>query len=429
MPSILLLPALLFATAAEARDTPRPDRLRADVATLVSFGTRHTASDPDDPKRGIGAARRWFANELTRIGSDCGNCITVANIARGFAGSRAPDGVNVVDVLGFQQGRDPKRVVIVMGHIDSRVTDVMDATSDAPGANDDASGVALVLEAARILSKQKFDATIVYAALSGEEQGLWGAQLLAETAKERGWTVSAVLNNDIVGNTLGQDGRRVADRVRVFSEGIRAAESLEQQIARRAAGGEDDGPSRALAKAIDSVATTLPNGLDVFLDRRPDRFGRGGDHEPFLKLGYPAIRFSVGVENYDAQHQDLRREGGRVYGDTIDRMDFPYLAKVTAINVATLARLAAAPAAPASASIDGALASDTTVRWAPVANAAGYRIRWRRNDAQGWTDSRDVTGAEAVLKGVIVDDHFVAVSSLSASGAESVPTFAGRPPR
>ncbi len=212
------------------------------MATLVSFGTRHTASDPDDPKRGIGAARRWFANELTRIGSDCGNCITVANIARGFAGSRAPDGVNVVDVLGFQQGRDPKRVVIVMGHIDSRVTDVMDATSDAPGANDDASGVALVLEAARILSKQKFDATIVYAALSGEEQGLWGAQLLAETAKERGWTVSAVLNNDIVGNTLGQDGRRVADRVRVFSEGIRAAESLEQQIARRAAGGEDDGP-------------------------------------------------------------------------------------------------------------------------------------------------------------------------------------------
>lgn len=429
MRSILLLPALLLATAAEARDTPRPDRLRADVATLVSFGTRHTASDPDHPKRGIGAARRWFANELTRIGSGCGDCITVANIARGFTGPRAPRGVNVVDVLGFQQGRDPRRVVIVMGHIDSRVSDVMDATSDAPGANDDASGVALVLEAARILSKEKFDATIVYAALSGEEQGLWGAQLLAETAKERGWTVSAVLNNDIVGNTVGQDGRRVADRVRVFSEGIRASESIEQQIARRAAGGEDDGPSRALAKAIDSVATTLPGGLDVFLDRRPDRFGRGGDHEPFLKLGYPAIRFSVGVENYDAQHQDLRREGGRVYGDTIDRMDFPYLAKVTAINVATLARLAAAPAAPVTVSIDGALSTDTTVRWTPVANATGYRIRWRRNDAQGWTDSRDVTGAEAVLKGVIVDDHFVAVSSLSAGGAESVPTFAGRPPR
>ncbi len=429
MRTILLLPALVLATAAGARDTPRPDRLRADVATLAGFGTRHTASDPDHPTRGIGAARRWFAGELTRIGSNCGNCITVANIARGFTGPRAPAGVNVVDVLGFQQGRDPKRVVIVMGHIDSRVSDVMDAKSDAPGANDDASGVALVLETARILSKEKFDATIVYAALSGEEQGLWGAQLLADTAKERGWVVTAVLNNDIVGNTIGQDGRKVADRVRVFSEGIRASESLEQQIARRAAGGEDDGPSRALAKTVDAVASGIPGGLDVFLDRRPDRFGRGGDHEPFLKLGYPAIRFSVGVENYDAQHQDLRQEGKRIYGDTIDRMDFTYLAKVTAINAATIARLAAAPPAPAGVSIEGALATDTTVRWQPVANAAGYRIRWRRNDAQDWTNSRDVTGAEAVLKGVIVDDHFVAVSALSASGAESVPTFAGRAPR
>lgn len=429
MRTILLLPALVLATAAGARDTPRPDRLRADVATLVGFGTRHTASDPDHPTRGIGAARRWFAGELTRIGSNCGNCITVANIARGFTGPRAPAGVNVVDVLGFQQGRDPKRVVIVMGHIDSRVSDVMDAKSDAPGANDDASGVALVLETARILSKEKFDATIVYAALSGEEQGLWGAQLLADTAKERGWVVTAVLNNDIVGNTIGQDGRKVADRVRVFSEGIRASESLEQQIARRAAGGEDDGPSRSLAKTVDAVASGIPGGLDVFLDRRPDRFGRGGDHEPFLKLGYPAIRFSVGVENYDAQHQDLRQEGKRIYGDTIDRMDFAYLAKVTAINAATIARLAAAPAAPANASIEGALATDTTVRWQPLANAAGYRVRWRRNDAQAWTNSRDVTGAEAVLQGVIVDDHFVAVSALSASGAESVPTFAGRAPR
>lgn len=425
LPSILLLAAV----PASARDIPKPERLRADVATLVGFGTRHTASDPDHPTRGIGAARRWFANELTRIGTACGNCITVANIARGFTGPRAPNGVNIVDVLGFQQGRDPKRVVIVMGHIDSRVSDVMNATADAPGANDDASGVALVLEAARILSKERFDATIIYAALSGEEQGLWGAQLLAETAKERGWIVTAVLNNDIVGNTVGQDGRRVTDRVRVFSEGIRASEAIEQQIARRAAGGEDDGPSRALAKTVDAVAATVPGGLDVFLDRRPDRFGRGGDHEPFLKLGYPAIRFSVGVENYDAQHQDLRADAGRVYGDTIDRMDFLYLAKVTAINVATIARLAAAPAAPANVSIEGALATDTTVRWTPVPGAAGYRIRWRRNDAQDWTQSRDVTGSEAVLPGVIVDDHFVGVSALAASGAESIITFGGRAPR
>ncbi len=423
-----LLPLLAFALPATARETPKPERLRADVERLVGFGTRHTASDADHPTRGIGAARRWFAAELTRIGSGCGDCITVANIARGFTGPRAPGGVNIVDVLGFQQGRDPKRVVIVMGHIDSRVSDVMNASADAPGANDDASGVALVLEAARILSKQRFDATIVYAALSGEEQGLWGAQLLAETARERGWTVTAVLNNDIVGNTVGQDGRRVADRVRVFSEGIRASETIEQQVARRAAGGEDDGPSRALAKAVDAVAATIPGGLDAFLDRRPDRFGRGGDHEPFLKLGYPAIRFSVGVENYDAQHQDLRAVGGRVLGDTIDRMDFPYLAKVTALNVATIARLAAAPAAPDGVSIDGALATDTTVRWSAVPGAAGYRIRWRRNDAQDWTAHRDVTGTQVVLPGIIVDDHFVGVSALSAGGAESITTFAGRSP-
>ncbi len=305
-------------------------------------------------------------------------------------------------------------------------SDVMDFTSDAPGANDDASGVAVVLEAARILSKEKFDATIVYAALSGEEQGLWGAQLLAETAKERGWTVSAVLNNDIVGNTIGQDGRRVADRVRVFSEGIRASEPIEQQIARRAAGGEDDGPSRALAKTVDAVAATIPGGVDAFLDRRPDRFGRGGDHEPFLKLGYPAVRFSVGVENYDAQHQDLRREGTRVYGDTIDRMDFPYLAKVTAINVATIRRLAGAPDAPSKVTLVGALSTDTTVKWPAVPGATKYRVHWRRNDKQDWAGHVDVAGTETVLKGVVVDDNFVGVSALSASGAESLVTFGGR---
>jgi Zn-dependent M28 family amino/carboxypeptidase len=429
MRTLLLLPLLALATPAAARETPSPERLKADVEKLVSFGTRHTLSSADHPTRGIGAARRWFANEMDRIGQACGGCITVANIARGFTGPRAPNGAQVVDVLGFQQGRDPKRVVIVMGHIDSRVTDVMNATSDAPGANDDASGVALVLEAARILSKEKFDATIVYAALSGEEQGLWGAQLLAETARERGWTVSAVLNNDIVGNTTGQDGRRVADRVRVFSEGIRSSESLEAQMARRAAGGEDDGPSRALAKAVDHVAATLPGGLDAFLDRRADRFGRGGDHEAFLKLGYPAIRFSEGAENYDAQHQDLRSDAGRVYGDTIDRMDFPYLAKVTALNIATAARLAAAPAAPESVAIAGALETDTTVTWEAVPGAAGYRIHWRRNDAQDWTDQVDVTGTRHVLKGVVVDDHFVGVSALAKDGSESLVSFAGRAPR
>ncbi|MEN2711794.1 M20/M25/M40 family metallo-hydrolase [Sphingomonas sp. NPDC092331] len=420
---ILALASFLLAlpAAAQAQEKSDPARLKASVEKLVGFGTRHTLSDADDPNRGIGAARRWFAAELARLGDRCG-CIEVANIARGFTGPRAPNGVQIVDVLGFQAGTDPKRVVIVMGHIDSRVRDVMNATADAPGANDDASGVALVLEAARILSREKFRATIVYAALSGEEQGLFGGQLLAETAKERGWTVTAVLNNDIVGNTVGTDGRKVADRVRVFSESFGENDAAQALQGLRADGGEDDGPSRALAKAIGQVAGAIPGGLKAFLVRRPDRFGRGGDHSPFQKLGYPAVRFSVGVENYDAQHQDLAP--GK--GDTADRMDFPYLAKVTALNVATIRRLAAAPAAPDSVTIGGALASDTSVKWAAVPGAVGYRVHWRRADARDWTDHLDVTGTEASLKGVVVDDNFIGVSALGADGAESLVTFGRR---
>ncbi|PTQ61132.1 peptidase M28-like protein [Sphingomonas aurantiaca] len=432
---IIAVPLLLAAAASPAPQparfpAPSTTRLKADVTTMVGFGTRHTASTTTDPKRGIGAARNWAAARFTQLGASCGGCIVVDRIARRFTGPRAPTGVVVEDVLGIQKGRDPTRVVIVGAHIDSRVTDVMNVTSDAPGANDNASGVALVLEAARILSQRQFDATIVYAVFSGEEQGLWGAELLADTVKARGWDVSAMLNNDIVGNTVGQGGVRVADRVRVFSEGIRASEDLVAQQGRRAEGGEDDGPSRALAKAIDGVAGDVPGGLDVMLDRRPDRFGRGGDHEPFLKLGYPAVRFSVAAENWDRQHQDLRTENGVVYGDTIEGMDFAYLTKVTALNVATLARIAAAPAAPEDVSIAGALSRDTTVKWRAVPNATTYRVRWRRNDTQDWTNARDVpaTGAnpQIVLAQVPVDDSFVGVSAVSADGAESVVSFAGR---
>jgi len=417
---------LLAAAAAAAQPAPSPKRLKADVEALVGFGTRHTASSATDPRRGIGAARNWTAAQFAAIGRACGGCVKVERIARRFTGPRAPAGVIVEDVLGIQPGRDPNRVVIVGAHIDSRVTDVMNTTADAPGANDDASGVALVLEAARALSKQRFDATIVYAVFSGEEQGLWGATLLADTAKARGWDVSAMLNNDIVGNTVGQGGKREDGYVRVFSEGIRSSEGEAAQAARRGNGGEDDGPSRALAKAIDGVAGSVRGGLDVMLDRRPDRFGRGGDHEPFLKLGYPAVRFSVANEDWDAQHQDLRTEKGVVFGDTVDKMDFGYLAKVTAINVATLARLAAAPAAPASATISGALSRDTKVAWAAVPGAAGYRVRWRRNDRSEWSDQRDVTGTETLLVQTPVDDHFVGVSALAADGSESLVTFAGR---
>jgi hypothetical protein len=421
MPILFLLLA-----AAAASPSPDPERLKADVASLVGFGTRHTLSTTTDAKRGIGAARAWAAGRFEAIGKDCGGCITVEQIARRFSGPRAPEGVEVVDVLGVQKGRDAGRVVIVGAHIDSRVSDVMDATSDAPGANDNASGVALVLEAARLLSKGRYDATIVYAIFSGEEQGLWGGELLAATAKERGWRVTAMLNNDIVGNSVGQGGIVDAGRVRVFSEGIRASETLDQQIARRAEGGEDDGPSRALAKAVDQVAQGLPGGFDVVLDRRPDRYGRGGDHEPFLRAGFPAVRFSVGAENWDRQHQTLRTENGVTFGDTMDGMDFGYLARVTAIDVAVIARLAAAPSAPEGVTISGDLSRDTVVKWAGVPGAARYRVHWRMNDRQDWTDSKDVTGTDTLLQQVPVDDHFIGVSALSADGAESLVTLASR---
>ncbi|MBB5697498.1 M28 family metallopeptidase [Sphingomonas yantingensis] len=422
-----LIPLALLAVPATAQEAPSPQRMRADVQKMVSFGTRHSASTTTDPKRGIGAARNWVEAEFKAIGKACGGCLRTERIARSFTGPRAPTGVEIADVLAIQPGTEPNRVVIIMGHLDSRNSDVMDAAGEAPGANDDASGVALAIESARLLSKSKHRATIVYAALSGEEQGLWGATLLAETAKQRGWIVDAVLNNDIVGNTVGQDGRRVADRVRVFSEGIRQVETIEEAKKRRGDGGEDDGPSRALAKAIDATAKAMPGALDVFAVRRPDRFGRGGDHEAFLRLGYPAVRFTVGVENYDQQHQNLRTENGRVYGDTIDKMNFDYAAKVTAINVAVARRLADAPSAPTGVSVDGALGVDSAVKWAAVPGTTGYRIHWRRNDAQDWTDHADV-GADATsftAKGVIVDDYFFGVSAL-AGGAESIVTFAGR---
>jgi hypothetical protein len=439
-PRLLSSLALLLTSTPLLAKSPAPDpaRLRADVEALVSFGTRNSLSSATDPKRGIGAARTWAAGRFASIGKDCGSCLTVERIADRFSGPRAPDGVIIEDVLAIQPGSDGfANVVIVAGHIDSRVSDVMDATSDSPGANDDGSGSALVIETARLLSQEKHRATIVYALLSGEEQGLWGGQLLARTAKARSWHVSAMLNNDIVGNTVGTDGRVVADRVRVFSEGIRSSEDAAATAARRMAGGEEDGPSRALARFVKNVGQSdkVAGGLAVFAVHRPDRFSRGGDHLPSLELGYPAVRFTAGVENYRWQHQNLRTENGIVYGDTTDRMDFPYLAKVTALNVATIRALGAAPPAPASAWLAGALSSDTTVSWSPVPGAAGYHLYTRPGDSFEWK-SGPIVGPDAkshVFKGLIVDDNFVGVATLGGGGKAGAPespiTFAGLPPR
>ena len=428
--------ALLFASPVTAQQKPSPQRLKADVEKLVSFGTRHTLSSATDPKRGIGAARAWAKTEFEKISKACRSCLTTEMLERNMSGPRVPNGVKIVDVLAIKPGKMGwDHVIIIAGHIDSRVSDVMDFTKDAPGANDDGSGSALVLEAARVMSKlPQSEATIIFALLSGEEQGLFGGRLLAETAKERGWKVTAMLNNDIVGGTLGTDGRKVENVVRIFSEGIRASEDVAAQLARRGSGGEDDGPSRALMRYADKVAGSEIGviGLDAFGVRRPDRFARGGDHLPALELGLPAIRFTVGVENYHHQHQDLRTEGGIEYGDTVDKMDFDYLAKVTALNIATANSLAAAPPAPASAKLGGAVSSDTKVEWSPVLGASGYRVYVRKADQPNWGDVVEVSGGAAtshVLTGVIVDDHFVGVSAVNASGKESIITFAGLPPR
>ncbi len=443
-------PASLTALA----DQVSEQSLRSYVERLVGFGTRHTLSDRNHPTRGIGAALNWTEAEFRRFSEACGGCLQVVRTGETVSGMpRIPNPTLVENVVAIQRGTtDPNRVVIITGHIDSRVTDVMNVTADAPGANDDGSGTAAVIEAARVLSRHRFPATIVYAALSGEEQGLVGGRILAAYAREQGWQVEANLNNDIIGNSCGSDGVCDAANVRVFSEGLRwqGGDQIRGQV--RSLGGENDSPSRNLSRFIASLAGDLGLGLDVRQIWRNDRFGRGGDHTEFLNAGFPAVRLSVAVEDYDHQHQDLRTENGTVYGDTIDEMDFPYLRKVTALNVAALAALARAPMPPAPRA-EGAVSTDTTLRWTPVPGAVAYVARWRRTDARQWEHSRRVTeinmtvrepanpatggrSGEAlhqlVLPGIRVDDWVFGVSSLAADGSESpvasaVPGGAFRP--
>jgi len=411
-----------LAQAASSPPSVSAARLRADVEKLVSFGTRHTLSSETDSKRGIGAARKWAEGEFRKTSADCGGCLEITLPDRMVSGDRVPVPTRIVDVVAIQRGTErPNEVVIVQGHIDSRVTDILDAKSDAPGANDDASGSALVLEAARVLSKRKFPTTIVYALLEGEEQGLYGGKLLADYAKAQGWTVKAVLNNDIVGNTRGSDGLVVNKYVRVFSEGPRADGDDKLRAAARRFGGENDSPSRNLSRFVAGIAPGIPGGLGTLQVFRADRMGRGGDHLPFADLGYPAIRFTEGIENYDHQHQDLRTENGVTYGDSAAFMDFAYLAKVTRLNIATLTALASAPMPP-EATAEAAVQTFTTVTWKPVAGAVAYRVWRRRTDARDWSLPMRVSGNVATtlkLPGVRGDDWFFGVSAVAAGGAES----------
>src|SRR4051794_15688914 len=363
-------------------------KLRHTIESLVSFGTRHTLSSQTDPKRGIGAALEWTRREFQSYSADCGNCLTIVDPAETFTGARIPTPTRVRDMVTIQRGTErPNDVVIIQGHIDSRVTDILNATSDAPGANDDGSGVAAVMEAARVLSKHKFPGTIVYAALMGEEQGLFGGKVLANYAKAQGWNVVTVLNNDIIGNSCSSDGVCDSTHARVLSEGPRSQGEAELSKSVHSLGGENDSPSRNISRYLDSLADRLKIGLDVRQIWRTDRFGRGGDHIPFLELGYPAARISVAVENYNWQHQDLRTENGIKYGDLIENMDFSYLAKVTKLNVAALAWLASAPPPP-EPTVEGAVSTDTTVKWRSLNVAGGYVAHWRRTDSAAWEGSR-----------------------------------------
>ena len=334
-----------------------------------------------------------------------------------------------MDVLAIQRGTtDPDRVIVISGHLDSRVTDVMNFTSDAPGANDDASGVAAVMEAARVLSKHKFPATLVFAVLSGEEQGLNGGKVLADYAKAQGWRVEADLNNDIVGNSEGLTGTRDTNRVRVFSEGTKAVETKEEADKRRYNGGEVDSPSRNLARFIDGLADRYLANFNVTMVYRTDRFGRGGDQVEMLNAGFPSVRITEADENYNRQHQDLRTEGGVRYGDVIEGVDFAYLAQVTRLNAVSMAALAQAPAPPTRVETSGAVSVDTTVKWKPAADAASYRLWWRGTTDPQWRYSREAapTG-QAVLKAVNIDDWYFGVSAISAGGYESPVVFPGPP--
>ncbi len=406
---------------------PSEAELRATITRLVGFGTRHTMSDTRSGTRGIGAARRWVKTRFEAISKDCGGCLEVVTPSQVFSGERLDHPTEVMDVVAIKRGKgDPGRVIVMSGHLDSRVSDVMNSHSDAPGANDDASGVAALIEAARLLSKQDNDATLVFAALSGEEQGLYGGKVLADYAVAQGWQVEADLNNDIIGNSRGQNGVLDSTTVRVFSEGTKSNETPTQGAYRRYHGGEVDSPSRNLARYMAALGDAYLPDLRVRMIYRTDRFGRGGDQVEFLKAGFPAVRVTEAHEDYTHQHQDLRTEHGVRYGDTIAGIDFRYLARITALNTITMAALSRAPAPPTGLTVEGAVATDTTLHWNKQPSAAGYRVHWRDTTAPRWQYQRAVGDVDhAVLGDVVIDDWFFGVSAVSAGGYESPIAFPG----
>ncbi|WP_262691695.1 M28 family peptidase [Kordiimonas aestuarii] len=410
------------------------DRIETDIRKLVSFGTRHSLSDTKSESRGIGAARRWIEAEFNRISEGCVAKLEVYTVSDTVTGRRVPEPTEIVDVIAVQRGiLDPNRVVIMSGDIDSRISDPLNGKDDSPGANDNASGMAGTIEAARVLCQTRFPGTIIYAGLSGEEQGLYGGRILADHAKEKGWRIMGVLNNDMIGNIEGINGVINNTTARVFSEGTRDNETAEEARIRRFSGGEVDSPSRNIARLVDRLADGYIPNLDVMMIYRLDRFSRGGHHRPFNEAGWPGVRIMETNENYNRQHQDIRTEGGINYGDVIEGVDFDYAAKLTSLNVVTLASMAGAPPFPADVKLAGAVQPSTTISWdirgdeKERTNLKGFRIYWRLTTDAQWRWSHFVPADKRThtLENVVVDNYFFGVASVANDGLESPVVFPG----
>jgi Peptidase family M28 len=408
--------------------------IETNITKLVSFGTRHTLSDTKSKTRGIGAARRWIEAEFKRISKGCVAKLDVYTVTETFTGKRIPKPTEIVNVIAVQRGiLDPSRVVMMSGDIDSRISDPLNSTDDSPGANDNASGMAGTLEAARVLCQTKFPGTIVYMGLSGEEQGLYGGSTITKHAAKKGWRVMGVLNNDMIGNIQGVNGVINNTVARVFSEGTRVTETKEEARQRRFWGGEVDSPSRNIARLVDKLADQYIPNLDVMMVYRLDRFRRGGHHRPFNEAGMPGVRIMETNENYNRQHQDIRTENGINYGDTLDGIDFDYAAKLTALNVVTLASMAGAPPFPVEVTLEGAVSPSTTIKWnmrpdqLETANLRGFRVYWRLTTDAQWRWSRfvDKDSRDLTLENVVIDNYLFGVAAVANDGLESPVVFPG----
>ncbi len=410
-------------------DAVSAERIKSDVKTLADFGTRHTLSDTVSDTRGIGAARRWIKSEFEKIDSNCNNCLDVfyqKDLIKKGDGARIVHDVEIVNVLAIQKGaKYPNRFILMSGDIDSRVSDPTDFTSDSPGANDNASGMAGTIEAARVLSKYKFDNSIIYVGLSGEEQGLYGGKGLAAYAKEKGWEIIGIMNNDMIGNIKGVDGVIDNRTFRIFSEPVPPTETEQERNSRRFYGGEVDGISRQLARYIHKNVKTYMPEMNPMLVYRLDRFGRGGHHRPFNDAGFAGIRIMEAHENYTQQHQDIRTENGINYGDTFEHVNFPYAKKLTAVNAINLASLASAPPPPKNLKIGGIVEPSVKFQWEKVDDdAVGYKIYWRDTTSPTWDYSRYVGDvSEFTLEGIVIDNFFFGVATVGKDGHESMVVF------